>query len=212
MKRLFVWLLLGIFTVGAVSAQPRNTDRSRWKSAKKKAKELVSEGWKVDGSRSLEDLLFQHYQKLSDENNQELVSNVIGNTSVQTLNQALQWAATSACVSYAKQARQMVLGRITEEFGAGVANSPSVDNFYEGYESRVAKEINGELKKSFAVFREKKEGGFDYMAFYLINEESASNARMRALERQIQESEFARENAEKISEFVREGFLIESVE
>lgn len=209
MKRLLFWLFLGIFVAGTVSAQPRNTDRSRWKSAKKMAKELVAEGWKVDGSRALEDLIFEHYQKLTDENNQELVANVVGQTSVKILNQAAQWAATNASISYAKQARQMVAGRITAEFGAGVAESPSVDNFYEGYESRVAKELNGELKKSFSVYREKKEGGIDYRAFYLVNEEAASSARMRALERMKAESEFLRENAEKISEFVREGFPIE---
>lgn len=123
---------------------------------KKKAKELASDGWKVDGSRTLEELLFRHYQKLSNEENQELIGNVIGNTSVKTLNQGQQWAATNASISYAKQAKQMVAGRITAEVGAGAEQSPSVDGFYEGYESRVAKEISGELKKVFPYTKRKK--------------------------------------------------------
>lgn len=210
MKRIISILLCGLLMCGFISAQPNNSDKALWKSAKKKAKELVSEGWKVDGSRTLEDLLFRHYQKLSNEENQELIGNVVGNTSVKTLNQGQQWSATNASISYAKQARQMVAGKITAEDGAGVGQSPSVDNFYEGYESRVAKEISGELKKSFSLYREKKDGGIDYKAFYIVNEEAASNARIRAMELAMKESEFARQNAEKISEFVREAFDIES--
>lgn len=210
MKKVFVYVVLGIFAIGTASAQPKSTDKSRWKSAKKLAKELVADGWKVDGSRPLEEMIFLHYQKLADENNQELIGNVIGNTSVKTLNQGSQWAATNASISYAKQAGQMVRGRIAAEVGAGVENSPSVDSFYEGYESLVAKEINGELKKSFSVYREKRDGGIDYKAFYIVNEEAASDARIRAMERQMKESEFARKNAEKISEFVRQGFQIEA--
>lgn len=212
MKKLFVLAFLGLFAASAICAQPKSTDKSRWKSAKKMAKELTSDGWRIDGSRSMEELLYLHYQKLADEANQELIGNVIGNTSVKTLNQGQQWAATNAGISYAKQARQMVAGRITAEVGAGVAQGPSVDDFYEGYESRVTKEINGELKKSFSVYREKRDGGIDYKAFYLINEEAASAARIRAMEMALKESEFARQNAEKISDFVRLGFQIENGE
>lgn len=210
MKRIIAFVLCGLLMCGYISAQPNNSDKALWKSAKKKAKELVSEGWKVDGSRTLEELLFRHYQKLSNEENQELIGNVVGNTSVKTLNQGQQWSATNASISYAKQARQMVAGRITAEDGAGVGQSPSVDAFYEGYESRVAKEISGELKKSFSLYREKKDGCIDYKAFYIVNEEAASNARIRAMELAMKESEFARQNAEKISEFVREAFEMES--
>lgn len=210
MKKLFILMILCLFAAGSTGAQPKDSDKSLWRSAKKKAKELASDGWKVDGSRTLEELLFRHYQKLSNEENQELIGNVIGNTSVKTLNQGQQWAATNASISYAKQAKQMVAGRITAEVGAGAEQSPSVDGFYEGYESRVAKEISGELKKSFSLYKEKKDGGIDYKAFYIVNEEAASNARIRAMELSMKESDFARQNAEKISEFVRKGFQIES--
>lgn len=209
MKKLFVMLLAGVMFAGAASAQPKSTDKALWKSAQKMAKTMTKEGWKIDGSRSLEEMIYNHYQKLTDENNQELIANIIGNTSVRTMNQAQQWAQINASTSYAKQAKMMVVGRITNETGAGIEGAPSVDNFYEGYESQVVTEIKGELKKSFAVYRE-KDGGFDYRVFYLINEASASQARIRAMQRAMMESEFARANAERISEFVRNGFTIEN--
>lgn len=210
MKRLFVLALLGLFTCGVVFAQPKNNDKNLWKMAKKKTKELVADGWKIDGSRMLEEAMYLHYQKLRNEENQELVSNVIGNTSVKTLNQAQQWASTNAATSYAKQAKREILGRINNEVGAGIDGAPSADFFYEGYESKVATEINGQLKKSVALYREKAQGKFDYKIFYIVNEEDASKARLRAMEMAMKESEFARKNAERISKFVREGFTVET--
>ncbi len=209
MRKVLVFAILSLFMAGSISAQPKNSDKALWKSAKKMAKEFASDGWKVDGSRTLEELIFIHRQKLLNEDNQELVGNVIGNTSARTVNQGQQWAATNASILYAKKAKQMVAGRITAEIGAQANQTSSVDSFYDAYESRVIKEINGELKKSFSLYREKKDGGIDYKAFYIVNEESASNARIRAMELALKESEFSRLNAERISEFVREAFTIE---
>ena len=210
MKKMFAMLLMGVMFVSAGMAQPKSSDKGLWKSARKMAKTMTSEGWKIDGSRTLEEMLYNHYQKLADESNQELIANVIGNTSVKTMNQAQQWASINAATSYAKQAKMMVVGRITNETGAGIEGAPSVDNFYEGYESQVVTEIKGELKKSFAVYRQKADGGIDYRIFYLINEAAASQARIRAMERAMMESEFARANAERISAFVREGFQLDN--
>ena len=203
-------MLIGIMFITSAVAQPKNSDKGLWKTAKKEAKLLKKEGWKVDGSMPLENLLFNHYKKLADPNNQELIGNVMGNTSVQTLNQGQQWAASMVCVSYAKQAGQTVRGRLASEVGAGVNGGPSADSFYEGYESKVEKEIRGELKRSFSLYREKDNGGIDYKAYYIVNEEDAHKARLRAMQMAMEESEFARANAERISEFVKEAFKVDN--
>lgn len=205
MKKIIFVAVVAMLAFASASAQPKKTEKVLWKNAKKTAQELRQEGWKVDGSMPLESLLFNHYQKLLDSNTQELIGNVIGNTSVTTVNQGQQWAATMACISYSKTAGQTVRGRLVSEVGAGLAGSPSADSFYEGYESKVEKEIRGELKRSFSLFREKKEGGIDYKVFYTVNEENAHKARIRAMQMIAAESEFARANAEKISAFVRGG-------
>ncbi len=197
-----------IVAIGAL-AQPKTSDKAIWKQAQKKAKELTKQGWKVDGSKTLDVMLFDHYKKLQDQNNQELIANVVGQTNIRTLNQAQRWAIVNAATSYATQAKMMVVGRVTSEVGgAAIQDLGSPDDFYAAYESRVATELQGELKQSISVYREKKDGGLEYKIFYLVNEESASKARMRAMERAIQESEFARANAERISDFVREGFKV----
>lgn len=210
MKKIISFMLLCVMFVANAVAQPKNSDKSLWKMAKKEAKLLKKEGWKVDGSMPLENLLFNHYKKLNDTNNQELIGNVMGNTSVQTLNQGQQWASSIVCVSYAKQAGQTVRGGLTSEVGAGVAGGPSADFFYEGYESKVEKEIKGELKRSFSLYREMEGGRIDYKAYYTINEDEAHKARLRAMQMAMEESEFARTNAERISKFVREAFEVDN--
>lgn len=210
MKKSILLMLSSVMIITNAAAQPKSSDKALWKIAKKESKLFKNEGWIVDGSMPLENLLFNHYKKLSDANNQELIGNVIGNTSVQTLNQGQQWAASMVCVSYAKQAGQTVKGRLASEVGAGVNGGPSADSFYEGYESKVEKEIQGEIKRSFSLYKEKDNGGIDYKAYYIINEEDAHKARLRAMQMAMEESEFARANAERISAFVKEAFNVDN--
>lgn len=187
---------------GAI-AQPSNSDKALWKQAKKKAKELTKEGWKLDGSKTLDVCLYDHYKKLQDLDNQELISNVVGKTNIKTLNQAQRWAIVNATTRYATEARMTVVGKVTSEIGAGLEDVGSPEDFYAAYESRVATELQGQLKPSISLYRTKG-GRLEYKIFYLVNEDSASKARMRAMERAMQESEFARANAKRISEFVHE--------
>ena len=205
-KVLFIAMAMLVACVAV--AQPKTTDKALWKQAQKKAKELTNEGWKIDGSKTLEASLFNHYKKLLDENNQELMGQVIGETNTQTRQRGQSYATTNACNLYAKQARQMVSGRVTNEMGVAKLGVESPETFYEAYESRVAAELQGELKTSFAIFREKKGGYLDYQIFFIVNEDSASKARLRAMENAKKESEFARAHAEELSEFVRKGFQI----
>lgn len=202
MKKILL-LLVGVMFVTAASAQPGNSDKALWKTAKKQAKVLQSEGWVADSSLPMENILFNHYKKLEDSSNCELIGNVSGNTSVTTVNQGQQWATTLACISYAKESAMSIKGRIVAEVGAGMADNPSADSFYEGYESTLAKELAGEVKKSFGIYRKTDNGSIEYEGYFIVNEELAHKARMRAMEMAMQESEFARTNAERISQFVQ---------
>lgn len=194
-----------IVAVGHVIAQPKTDDKSLWKQAKAKAKTEAKAGWLIDGSNTLDVALFEHYKKKSNNGNYEIVGNVIGTTTVKTVNQGQQWATTNAAISYSKQAGMMVRGRINAESSAGVED-PSIDRFIEGYEALVQKEIRGELIKSFGMYREKKDGTLDYKAYFVISEDAANKARERAFEKIKKESDFARNRADEISKFVREGF------
>lgn len=204
------FLTLGMATLvalGTMAGPPKNNEKTAWKFAKKQAAEMTKQGWKVDGSMTMEEAFYNHKLKLQAENVDEIIGNVQGSMSTKTLNQAQQWGTTNACISYSKQAGMMLRGRITAEIAAGV-DAASLDNLYEGYEALVQKHIQGELKRSFGVYREKKDGTIEYKAYYVVDEDAASKARMRAMENMLKESEFARKHAEDISKFVQEGFKI----
>jgi len=204
------FLTLGMATLvalGTMAGPPKNNEKTAWKFAKKQAAEMTKQGWKVDGSMTMEEAFYNHKLKLQAENVDEIIGNVQGSMSTKTLNQAQQWGTTNACISYSKQAGMMLRGRITAEIAAGV-DAASLDNLYEGYEALVQKHIQGELKRSFGVYREQKDGTIEYKAYYVVDEDAASKARMRAMENMLKESEFARKHAEDISKFVQEGFKI----
>lgn len=199
-------MALFIALAAVTAAPPKNDENSIWKRSKKQAKELAKEGWKVDGTRTLEESLYYfHLEEQKDPNNQGYTERIQGTTSAKTINQAKQWAHNNAAISYAKRAGQFLRGRITAEISAGIEN-PSLDNFYEAYESLVQKLIQNELHMYFGLYREKSDKTIEYQAWYIINEEQASKARIRAMENLQKESEFAREHAKALADFVHEGF------
>lgn len=197
---------------GVMFAQPKNDDKNLWKTAKKIAKNLTADGWKITGSYTLEEAIYLHRQKIQEnpKENQELLGEVAGATNVKTLNQAQQWAANNATLFYGKSAKSQLKARSAGKVAAGVEGDASLDNFLDAYERFVSTEIGGQLRKSYILYREKREGGIDCRIVYIVNEAEASQARLRAMERARKEAEFAIEDAERISEFVREGVKVEA--
>lgn len=189
----------------AYAAKP-NPEKTAQKYAKKQAKQFAAEKWRVDGIFTLEEVFYKYRMELNEEGNYPLTGVVSGTTTTKTINQAKQWATTNAAITYAKEAGMMLRGRVTSEIAAAAGeDGQSLDNLYEGYEALVQKEIKGDLKMSFGLYRETK-NGIEYTAYYVVNEDKASKARMRAMENMMKESEFARKHAEQIANFVQQGF------
>jgi len=205
MKKILMVAMALIVAAGAMNMNAGNAEKTAQKYSKKQAKEAAKEGWKVDGIFTLEEVFYKYRMALAEEGNYPLTGVVSGSTSTKTVNQAKQWAANNAAITYSKEAGMSMKGRIAQSITAGVGEAASDDSFYEAYEALVSKEIKGELKMSFGLFRETAHG-VEYKAYYIINEDKASKARMRALENLKKENDFARQHAEDISKFVREGF------
>ena len=209
MKRIISLFLIAVCAISIVSAQPTNTNKALWRTAKKFAKELSTDGWKTNSSKGLQVAVYEHYLALNDEQNKELIANVEGNVNVKTINAAKQWAHNNAIMSYAQTAATFVKGRIASEVAGGLKGNPALDNFYAAYENLVSKEIAGELTPSISIYRETKKGNIEYRIYFLVNEEKASESRIRAMKAALIESEVARMNAEQITKFVQEGFDFE---
>lgn len=180
------------------------------KEYKQKVKQLKKEKWQIYGSaHTLEVALLTHYDKLAKggENAHEVMGTA---TKFKSKNIGHQTAINNACNIYARQAGSHVKGRIVSDMGA---NSDSIanefDHFYAAYQTLVEKEIKGEMQESFSLIRSNGDGSYEMQSYFIVNEDAALKARIRAFENAAKESAAAQKYAEKVSDFVKEGFKTE---
>jgi hypothetical protein len=170
-------------------------------------KEYKKEGWKIFGTtRSLDVALLNHYDQLNQlgENGSEVVGIA---TKFKSKNVGHQMAINSACTTYAREAGSNLKGRVVSDItGDGTEAAGEFDHFYAAYESLVEKEIKGELQESFSVIRDNGDDTFEMQSYFIVNESAATRARIRALDNAAKESEAAQKYAQKVSDFVRDGF------
>ena len=207
MKRNVALLVFSILTASIVTScsTTTNLEKARAKQGEVKLKEYKQEGWKISGSsKSLEFAVLEFQEKLKDEKNQEYVGDV---SMCRSLNVCKNNALNNVLIEYAQKASSYVRGRITSDmFNDASAEQPiEFDKFYAAYERLVQAEIKGELEFYYAI--EKENGaGKSYRAYYIANEEKASKARLRAMQRAFEETKLAQQYAEQVANFVREGF------
>lgn len=216
MKKLFVILMAALFVLpmSSVSTQleaknpfAKELEKQRKKQYKTKIKEYQKEGWKIFGSTNSVDVaLLEHYNELFEKGDK--VYELAGIASkFKSKNVGKQMALNNACVTYAQSAKSYVQGRVTSDMaGDGVHADNEFDHFYAAYERLVAAEIKGELKESYAVIRDLKDGTFEMQVYYIVDQERAAKIRENAMEQAMKETKMAQKHAEEISNFIREGF------
>ncbi len=209
MKKLVLFMLAIILMVPCVeaTAQSKALKKAQKKEYNAKIKEYKKEGWKLFGSsHSLEVALLKHYDRLNSlgEDGHELVSLA---TKFKSKNVGKQMAINNACITYAQEAGSYVKGRVVSDLaGDGVSAEAEFDKFYAAYERLVEKEIRGEMQESYAIIRELGDGTFEMQVYYIVSESAATKARIRAFENAAKESAAAQAYANKVADFVREGF------
>lgn len=212
MKKLLFALMALFLMAGTVEtyAQNKQLEKERKKEYKKQMKRYKKEDWKLfASSRSFEVTLLTHFDKLNAMGEDANVITGIA-SKFKSKNVGRQVAANSAAVEYARAAGAHVKGRVVSDiFGDGVEPTGEFDRFYAAYETAIEKEIKGEMQHSYSVIRELGDGTFELEAYYIVNETAASRARMRAYENALKESEAAQRYADKVANFVREGFKAE---
>lgn len=209
MKKIIIFLLAALLVVPAVEAQNKALAKAQKKEYKQKMKEYKKGKWQLfASSRSLEVALLTHYEKLNalGENGYEVVGVA---PRFKSKNIGHQEAVNNACITYAQHAGSTLKGRIVSDMASnGDDTSAEFDHFYGAYERLVEKEIKGEMRESYSIIRllDKKSGEYEMQTFFIIDENAATRARIRAMENALKESEAAQKYAEKVSQFVQEGF------
>ena len=207
MKRFILFFMAIALMIPSVNAQNKILQKALKKEYKAKIKEYKKEGWKLFGSsRSLDVALLKHYDKL--EVRGEKGYEVVGICArYKSDNVGHQAAINNACNTYARNAGSHVKGRVVSDMASnGDDTSAEFDHFYAAYETLVEKEIKGELQESYSVYKDLGNGEKTLQTFFVVNEDAASKARIRAYENALKESAAAQKYAEKVSEFIREGF------
>ena len=205
-------ILAVILMVPAVEAENKQLQKALKKEYKAKMKEYKKEKWKLFGSsRTLEVALLQHYDQLNSLG--EDAHEVVGIASrFKSKNVGHQQAINNACITYAQQAGSHLKGRVVSDIAAnGDDTSAEFDHFYAAYERLVEKEIKGEMSESYSIIRciDPKTGEYEMQTYFIVNESAATRARIRAIENSLKESEAAQRYAQKVSDFVKEGFANE---
>lgn len=208
MKKFIVLMISMLLMVpAAMNAQSGTLTRAQQKEIKKKVKEFKKEGWKLFGStRTLEGALQAHFEKLNalGENGSEIVGTA-SVTDSKHKNLLKQTAISNVCNEYAAKSGKHVRGRSVSDIGLTDDEKSEFEHFYAAYESQVDKEINGELKESFTVIKEVSNKQVDMQVYYLVDEDAATKARIRAFENAKKESEIAQKYASQLSNFIKEG-------
>lgn len=216
MKKIIMLILAVILMVPAVEADNKQLQKALKKEYKAKMKEYKKGKWELFGSsRTLEVALLQHYDQLNSLS--EDTHEVVGIASrFKSKNVGHQQAINNACITYAQQAGSHLKGRVVSDIAAnGDDTSAEFDHFYAAYERLVEKEIKGEMTESYSVIRclnpkaNEKDREYEMQTFFVINESAATRARIRAMENALKESEAAQRYAQKVSDFVKEGFANE---
>jgi hypothetical protein len=198
-----------IASISAYGQNDRKYQKELNKVYKKKTKELKKDGWKVSGSSlTLEAAVMKHLRTL---NNNEQRREIIGEVSnCASANLGKQHAFDIAAITYANSASSFIRGRIASELSNDAASikPDGIDKFYAAYERLVETEIKGSLNSTFSLIK-KNDQTYAYQTWFIVDEESAAQARMTAAKLAIAESKIRQEHARMISEFVQEGFDIQ---
>ena len=207
MKKLMLILMAMTLCLPSAMSQNKKIEKERAKVYKAKLKEFTKEGWQVYGtSRTLKLALLEHYDHLKalGENGYEIVGTA---TKFISKNIGHQACMNNAINNYAQQANSQVKARITSDMSLDQSSEAEFDRFYAAYERTLQTEVRGELQESFCIYRPiKGTNQFEMQTFFVVNEEAALKARIRAMENALKESEAAQRYAEKVSDFVRDGF------
>ncbi len=204
---IIVSMSIGVFGVQA-AAQSKALQKAMKKEYKLKMKEYEKGGWKIFGtSHTLDVALLAHYDNLTKDG----VTEVMGTAVSSNKNIGKDKVLMSACVTYAQKIGSNIKGRIVEDMGSVVSTEElaEFEHFYEAYENSVQAEIKGELRNSYSIYRPVEIQGkeaYEFQTYYIVDENEASRARIRAFQNAAKESAVAQKYAEQVSEFINEAF------
>lgn len=161
-----------------VNAQTKSERKEVAKLAKKEAKRLTKEGWKLLGSGGLEDALEQHLLMLKSKKYKEY-SGIAGNCA--DVSDAVALCEAEAIRGYATVTSSEMEGFLEKE-GKGVPEA-TVQRLHRAYTMAFETAMYGQMEPSYTVYRQLDGGLYEAQTFFLGERDAAFQAKVAALER-----------------------------
>lgn len=187
-----------VATTSSASSNPRKSIAT---GAEGKVQEWESEGYKIDGTRTMYDKLTLHYAKLDEnENLVEVEGTGIGSEK----SEARLYALNDAAIMYATAAKSVVEGGITRQFGNITESGVKLMG---AYTQKVQSAIVPYLKESVAVFRNTTINGksaVDYDIYFIVDEANASRVRKEAMDQALKDTATEQTFGSAVDQWVKE--------
>lgn len=203
-------LIIGFsFSMPETIAQPTKKEiKAASKVSKKREKELRKEGWKIQGSSTLLGKLEKHNLRTTDYGGSATEYVGLSERNID-IDMGVTEAIANAAQYYAQNSGSVVKGRIEDQKSKLTETQQKA--FIAAFEQLIVKEIKGEFQKSFVIYKENydkksKKNSYDVQVFYLLDEEAASQARIRTMKIAAAEAKIAQEIGDEISDYINRGF------
>ncbi|MDE5828467.1 MAG: hypothetical protein K2H48_00630 [Duncaniella sp.] len=205
MKKLisFVMMLLVMAAVNPVELYAQGLPKDQVKQVKKQAKDLVKEGWKVQGSTTVEGKLLEIRQR---ENAGEIPLTGAAMDGYKKSNTALSHCKTNAVEEYVQMTGEnSVKGRVTS--AVSDLSEEEVDNLVDMAEQNFKETLKGELGLPVLklIKQDPKTGLWAMQCWWLLSEKKIEQIRDQAAKQAISDAEGASKVGESISDFIKAG-------
>lgn len=188
MKRIIVIALMLTIIFGATgNARDNYSEKERKefakdaeKEAKRRAKELKKQKFQQAGAMSLETLLKQTLVKTKDFGGKCVIKE-INVTNAKTLSLAEKRLLTNAQAEYAKEVEAIIKGKTTTNDNQ--SDEEGVEFMNEASETVFKKELKGDVKLAFYVYKENNNGSFWVKGYCLIDEDDTRRTLQRVADK-----------------------------
>lgn len=182
LKALAVALLMAAAVIPATAKKPvlsekeqAKIEKEAEKEAKKTAKEKKKEGWKIEQTGLMENIIARHIVKRETEGLQEKNGAA---TDRKSRSGCRKQILNDVSNEYAREVSQVIKGEITSK--DRFRDGDEAEDFIGQYEARLAAEIAGELVESYSLYKKNPDGTYDMEIHYFVDPDRAHAAKLRA--------------------------------
>lgn len=200
-KIISILVMMGLLIIAPTAINAQNLSKSEKKEAKQAAKDLVKEGWKVQGMGTMEGNMLRIMER-SASGEVPLYGVALGGYTQP--NVALSNCIAEAINEYVKTTGNSIIQERVATEVANMGGSESA-NLVDMAEQNFIKELKGELRSPVLKITrgDAKQGTFEMQCWWLLNENKLAKIRENAVKNAMSDVEDASELGNKISDFVK---------